>query len=233
MPFEDDGGALTIGETDVILEGIPSASYHNGGRIAFGPDGMLYVTIGEAGNSSTAQDLDSLAGKILRMTPEGEVPEDNPFDGSLIFSYGHRNPQGIARDEDGTLYASEFGKDTWDELNVIESGGNYGWPETEGIASQDSYIDPVQHWEPSEASASALKIAHGSIWIANLRGSKLIEITLNNLADSDEHLVDDYGRLRDVVLAPEGSLWIRTNTTDGRGDLQASDDRILKFNPAS
>lgn len=140
-------GSLALGTPETILDGIPSANYHDGGRIAFGPDGMLYATAGDAGDRPSAQDLDSLAGKILRMTPDGDVPADNPFQGSYVYSYGHRNPQGIAWTEDGTMYASEFGQDTWDELNLIEAGRNYGWPEVEGIAGEDSedgYVDPVQ-----------------------------------------------------------------------------------------
>lgn len=233
MPLEGDAGALALGSAEVILDGIPSASYHNGGRITFGPDGMLYATAGDAGTTSNAQDRSSLAGKILRMTPDGEVPEDNPFENSLVYSYGHRNPQGIAWDDEGAMYASEFGQDSWDELDVIEPGGNYGWPEVEGIAGENDYIDPVQQWEPAEASPSGIEIANGSIWIASLRGTKLIEVPLDDLTDSREHLVGGYGRLRDVVLRPNDSLWILTNNTDGRGNPESGDDRILEFNPAS
>lgn len=232
-PLEGQASALTLGSSESVLDGIPASSFHNGGRIAFGPDGLLYATTGDAGNSSSAQDRGSLAGKILRMTPEGDVPEDNPFEDSFVYSYGHRNPQGIAWDDDGTLYASEFGQDTWDELNVIEPGGNYGWPEVEGIAGEDDYIDPVQQWEPAEASPSGIEIARGSIWIAGLRGSKLIEVPLDNLEGSQEHFVSDYRRLRDVVLTPNDSLWVLTNNTDGRGDPAPNDDRILEFDPTS
>jgi glucose/arabinose dehydrogenase len=119
-----EADSLGLGEPETILDGIASASYHDGGRIAFGPDGMLYVTVGDAGNRAAAQDRGSLSGQILRLTPDGEVPEDNPFDGSSVYSWGHRNPQGLAWAEDGTMYASEFGQDTWDELNVIEPGRN-------------------------------------------------------------------------------------------------------------
>ncbi|MGO1182980.1 MAG: PQQ-dependent sugar dehydrogenase [Micrococcaceae bacterium] len=226
-------GGLRLGEAETVLEGIPAASYHNGGRIAFGPDGMLYVTTGDAGETASAQDLDSLAGKILRMEPEGTPPADGAFDDSVVHSYGHRNPQGLAWDAEGTLYASEFGQDTWDELNVIEPGGNYGWPEVEGIAEEDRFIDPVQQWQPREASPSGMDVADGSIWIANLRGSRLIEVPLDDLGSSTEHLVDEHGRLRDVAIAPDESLWILTNNTDGRGDPGPDDDRILRFTPAS
>lgn len=223
-------GSLSLGSAEPILDGIPAATTHNGGRIAFGPDGLLYATTGDADDTSLSQDLDSLAGKILRMTPDGEVADDNPFDDSYVYSYGHRNPQGIAWDEDGTMYSSEFGQDTWDELNIIEPGGNYGWPQVEGIGDDDNddYIDPVQQWEPAEASPSGIAVAGDSIWIANLRGSRLIEVPLDDLGSSTEHLVDDHGRLRDVTLTPGGELWTLTNNTDGRGSPQDGDDRILR-----
>ncbi len=229
----EETGELGLGEPEVVLDGIPAASVHNGGRIAFGPDGMLYATTGDAGDGGAAQDLDSLSGKILRMTPEGAVPDDNPFDGSLVHSYGHRNPQGIAWDEEGTMYASEFGQNTWDELNVIEAGANYGWPDVEGIGDDEDYVDPVQQWEPAEASPSGIAIADGAIHIANLRGERLRRVPLSDLGSSTEHLVDEYGRLRDVVTTPEGELWVLTNNTDGRGDPGPDDDRILERDPGS
>ncbi len=224
-------GALRLGAGEVLLEGIPAADVHNGGRIAFGPDGMLYATAGDAGTESTAQDLDSLSGKILRMTPEGQVPSDNPFDGSLVYSYGHRNPQGIAWDGDGTLYASEFGQNTWDELNVIEPGSNYGWPRVEGIGGGDEYVDPVQQWRPAEASPSGIAITDGAILIANLRGERLRTVPLDDLSTSSERFVGEYGRLRDVAVTPDGKLWVLTNTTDGRGDPAPQGDRILQVDP--
>lgn len=228
-----ESGSLSLGQSETILEGLGSASYHNGGRIAFGPDEMLYVTVGDAGNSSNAQNVESLSGKILRLTPDGAVPDDNPFDGSPVYSYGHRNPQGLAWEEDGTMYASEFGQDAWDELNVIEPGGNYGWPAVEGIAEQDGFIDPVQQWDPADASPSGMAIVDGSIWIANRRGERLREVPLDDLAASTEHLVGDYGRLRDVAVAPDGSLWVLTNNTDGRGDPGPDDDRLLRLDPTA
>ena len=223
----DDGRDLTAGDPETVLDGIPAGTVHNGGRIAFGPDGMLYATVGDAADTGHSQDLDSLAGKILRMTPEGGVPDDNPFPGSYVFSYGHRNPQGIAWDESGTMYASEFGQNTWDELNVIEPGGNYGWPAVEGIAGEQGYIDPVQQWEPGEASPSGIAVHAGSIWIANLRGESLREVPLADLTASTRHYVGEYGRIRDAVLSPDGHLWMVTNNPDGRGDPGPGDDRIL------
>lgn len=228
-PLEGEPGSLALGSGETILDGIPASTFHNGGRIAFGPDDMLYATAGDAGDRPSAQDLDALSGKILRTTPDGEVPDDNPFDGSLVYSYGHRNPQGIAWDDDGTMYSSEFGQDTWDELNVIEPGGNYGWPEVEGIAEQDDYTDPVQQWEPADASPSGIAIAGDSIYIANLRGARLREVPLDDLGTSTEHFVDEYGRLRDAALAPDGSLWVLTNNTDSRGEPGPDDDRILRL----
>ncbi|MFF4082721.1 PQQ-dependent sugar dehydrogenase [Streptomyces sp. NPDC001777] len=229
FPLTGEPGSLGLGEPETILDGLDSASYHNGGRIAFGPDGMLYVTVGDAGNSPAAQDRGSLSGKILRLTPDGNVPADNPFEGSPIYSYGHRNPQGLAWDDDGTMYASEFGQDTWDELNVIEPGRNYGWPTVEGIAHDYRFVDPVQQWSPANASPSGMAIADGSIWIANLRGERLREVPLDDTSSSTEHLVGEHGRLRDVAVAPNGALWVLTNNTDGRGDPGPDDDRILRL----
>lgn len=226
-PLQGTPGSLSVGTGETILEGIPAASYHDGGRIAFGPDGMLYATTGDAGNTANSQDSKSLAGKILRMTPEGKVPADNPFPGSLVYSHRHRNPQGIGWDAQGTMHAAEFGENTWDELNVIEAGGNYGWPEAEGIGDNDAYINPVQQWNTNDASPSGLAVTEESIFIAALGGRRLIEVPLGDLGSSTEHFTNEYGRLRDAVITPEGDLWVLTNNTDGRGDPAAGDDRIL------
>lgn len=228
-PITGDPGSLALDPAEVVLDGIPAARNHNGGRIAFGPDDMLYATTGDAGDTGLAQDLGSLAGKILRITPEGAVPGDNPFAGSYVYSYGHRNPQGLAWVEDGTLYASEFGQNTWDELNVIEAGGNYGWPDAEGIAEEEGFIDPVQQWEPGEASPSGIAIAGDSIYIASLRGERLREVPLGDPREATEHFVGEHGRIRDVVVAPDGALWFVTNNTDGRGDPGPDDDRIMRL----
>lgn len=222
-------GDLRLGRAELVLSGIGAAGNHNGGRIAFGPDGMLYATVGDAGDPSSAQDLDSLSGKILRLTPDGAAPADNPFEGSLVYSYGHRNPQGLAWDDEGSLYASEFGQDTWDELNVIEPGGNYGWPEVEGQAREDGFFDPVQQWSPDDASPSGVAIVGGAVFVANLRGERLREIPLDDLGASREHLVGVHGRLRDVVRAPDGALWVLTNNTDGRGDPGEDDDQVIRI----
>ncbi|MBE1877673.1 PQQ-dependent sugar dehydrogenase [Myceligenerans pegani] len=220
-------GSLGLGQAETILDGIPSASFHDGGRIAFGPDGMLYVTTGDAGDGDAAQDLDSLAGKILRMTPDGDVPDDNPFDGSLVLSYGHRNPQGIDWADDGTMFASEFGQNTWDELNVITPGGNYGWPVVEGVAGDERYVDPVQQWSPAEASPSGIEIIGGTIFVANLRGAVLRAVPVAQPSESAEYYAGEFGRLRDVTASPDGDLWFLTNNTDGRGDPGPDDDRLM------
>ncbi len=224
-----EAGALSLGPATTVLDGIPAAGNHNGGRIAFGPDGMLYVTTGDAGDRDSAQDLDAVSGKILRLTPEGGVPSDNPFDGSPVYSYGHRNPQGIGWDAEGTMYASEFGQDTWDELNVIEAGGDYGWPEVEGISGGDDHIDPVQQWQPDAASPSGIAVTGSDIVIANLRGERLRIVPLDDLASGTERFAGELGRLRDVVVAPDGALWVLTNNTDGRGSPSSGDDRILRL----
>ena len=234
-----EAGSLSLGEPETVLDGLPTGSFHNGGRLAFGPDGMLYATLGDTGDRDSAQDRQALSGKILRMSPDGEVPEDNPFDDSLVFTMGHRNPQGIAWDEQGTMYASEFGQDTWDELNVIEAGGNYGWPEVEGGAGEDGageggsddFTDPVQQWPPSEASPSGMAITGESILIAGLRGQRLHEVPLDDLSTSTQLWAGEHGRLRDVARAPDGSLVVATNNTDGRGEPGPDDDRLLRFVP--
>lgn len=224
-------GALALGQAETILEDIPSASNHNGGRLAFGPDGMLYATTGDAGQRTLAQDLGSLGGKILRMTPDGDVPQDNPFSGSLVYSYGHRNPQGLAWAADGTMFATEFGQNTWDELNIITAGANYGWPTVEGVATTDGFTDPVQQWTPDVASPSGMAQRDGMLYIANLRGEVLRAVPVADPTTSTDYFVGEFGRLRDVTVAPNGPLWVLTNNTDGRGTPGAEDDRILALIP--
>ena len=228
--MEFDGESL--GEPEVIVEGLPKAGIHNGGRIVFGPDGMLYIGAGDASDGSNAQDLDSPAGKILRVTPDGDVPDDNPFDGSPVWSYGHRNVQGLAFDDEGRLWASEFGQNTWDELNLIDAGENYGWPEVEGIAEDDEFIDPVLQWSTDEASPSGIAYVRDTIFMAGLRGQRLWQIPVpDGSAGEPEAFFDgEYGRLRHAELAPDGSLWLLTNNTDGRSRSGPGpdDDRILR-----
>ncbi len=230
-------------EPEPVLTGIPVNVYHDGGRIAFGPDGMLYVATGDAGDPQLSQDLDSLAGKILRLTPEGDVPDDNPFPDNPTYSLGHRNVQGLAWDAEGRLFASEFGQDAYDEVNLIEAGGNYGWPEVEGEGGEPEYIDPIAVFEPSEASPSGAEILRdGAIpqweddfFMAALRGERLWRLELGaegTVTGSEQLLEGEFGRLRHVAQAPDGSLWVLTNNRDGRGSPAPEDDRILRLAPA-
>ncbi|MFC7327817.1 PQQ-dependent sugar dehydrogenase [Marinactinospora rubrisoli] len=224
--------AAGLGTPEPVLEGIPSAGIHNGGRIAFGPDGMLYAGTGDANERQLSQDIDSVAGKILRMTPEGEVPDDNPF-GNLVYSYGHRNVQGLAWDGD-TLLATEFGQNTYDEVNVIRPGGNYGWPEVEGVGGQDGFVDPVVTWTTAEASPSGAAVADGSLWVAALRGQRLWRVPLTGdparpVGEPESLFTGEFGRLRDVVAAPGGGgIWLTTSNRDGRGTPADGDDRVLR-----
>ncbi|WP_241986873.1 PQQ-dependent sugar dehydrogenase [Cryobacterium fucosi] len=230
MPLSGAPGSLGLGEPEPVLSGIPKAGNHDGGRLGFGPDGMLYATAGDAGDTGNAQDLGSLGGKILRMTPTGAVPADNPF-GTLVYSFGHRNPQGIAWDSRGRLWASEFGQNTWDELNLIVPGGNYGWPVVEGAAGNPDYRDPVQQWRPSEASPSGLAIVNDTLFMAALRGERLWRIDPST-GETSAWFVNSFGRLRDVVSGPDGTLWFVSNNTDGRGDPAPGDDRLYQVRVA-
>ncbi|MEW1611042.1 MULTISPECIES: PQQ-dependent sugar dehydrogenase [unclassified Streptomyces] len=222
-----------LGAPDTILRSIPKGNIHNGGRIAFGPDRMLYAGTGETGDTGLAQDKESLAGKILRMTPDGEPVHGNPEADSVVYSYGHRNVQGLAWDAEKRLWAAEFGQNTWDELNLVEPGGNYGWPEVEGREGADGFIDPVAQWKTSEASLSGIAYAQGSIWMAGLRGERLWRIPLSGdsaeepLADPQSFLEEEHGRLRTVVGAGGDRLWVVTSNSDGRGEPKPGDDRIL------
>ncbi|MEV5351785.1 PQQ-dependent sugar dehydrogenase [Streptomyces sp. NPDC093516] len=220
-----------LGAPDTVFRGIPKGFIHNGGRIAFGPDKMLYVGTGESGDTGLSQDRDSTGGKILRLTPEGEPAPGNPFSGSPVYSYGHRNVQGLAWDTAQRLFASEFGQDTWDELNAIKPGGNYGWPEAEGKSGDSAFQNPVDQWSTAEASPSGIAYAEGSVWMAGLRGKRLWRIPLNGTAASAEpqaFLEGEYGRLRTVVAAGGDRLWLVTSNTDGRGAAKDGDDRILE-----
>ncbi|MEN9620240.1 MAG: hypothetical protein RL499_433 [Actinomycetota bacterium] len=221
-------GSYELGDVEVLLTGIPKARTHNGGRLAFGPDGMLYATAGDARFVNEAQNLRSLAGKILRMTPEGDVPDDNPFPGSYVYSYGHRNPQGIVFDRTGQLWASELGQNTWDELNRIEAGGNYGWPLIEGIGGREGYIDPVQQWPTSQASPSGLGVVGDTLFMASLRGKRLWAIDIADPGVSTAYFVGELGRIRDAVAGPDGTLLLLTTNTDAVGIPGPTDDRLIR-----
>ncbi|MFE0699032.1 PQQ-dependent sugar dehydrogenase [Streptomyces sp. NPDC058872] len=228
----DGGDGDRLGAPEPVLTGIPKGRVHNGGRIAFGPDGMLYAGTGETGRTGLAQDLDSLGGKILRMTPEGEPAPGNPFEGSVVYSYGHRNVQGLAWDAGGRLWAAEFGQNTWDELNLVRPGRNYGWPEAEGRSGRAGFVDPVAQWPTSEASPSGIAYARGAIWMAGLRGERLWRIPLSGAERSGEpeaFLTGEYGRLRTVLAAGGDRLWLVTSETDTRGTPGPGDDRILRL----
>ncbi|MFJ6570789.1 PQQ-dependent sugar dehydrogenase [Streptomyces sp. NPDC091292] len=221
-----------LGAPNTVLRGIPKGAIHNGGRIAFGPDKMLYAGTGETGDTGLAQDKESLGGKILRMTPDGEPAPGNPFGAtSYVYSYGHRNVEGLAWDEDKRLWASEFGQDKWDELNQIVPGDNYGWPTYEGTANKPGYHDPVVEWHPSEASPAGIAYAEGSIWMAALRGQRLWRIPVRGVEGKpkpEAFLDAKYGRLRTVVSEGGDKLWLTTSNTDGRGTPKAGDDRVLE-----
>lgn len=230
-----------------LLEGIPGARNHNGGRIAFGPDNKLYATTGDAGRGALAQDLESLAGKILRLNPDGSVPDDNPFEGSFVYSYGHRNPQGLAWRETGQLLAPEHGPSgegglcCRDEVNVIRPGANYGWPVVTG-RGDERFADPLAFsgtnntWAPSGAAVydgSDLPAWRGDLLFGALRGQHLHRLVLEGedevaLAEEEELFAGEFGRLRAVAMGPDGRLYVATSNRDGRGRPAADDDRILR-----
>lgn len=232
------GAGATIDK--VIVDGIPGATYHNGGRIAFGPDGMLYVTTGENFQAELAQDLKSLGGKILRVTPEGEIPNDNPFPGSPVWSYGHRNPQGLAwHPETKELFISEhgpsgeFGRRKDDEINVVRKGANYGWPRVVGAAGLKEYVDPILLWRETGAPPSGIAFFDGSLFVATQRSDSLIRVDLDRKGEdwvvksierwfSDKPDSGKWGAFRDAVVGPDGALYALTNFSGG-------DDKVLKI----
>lgn len=226
------GGVLS-GTPQVLLTGIPRNKYHNGGRLRFGPDGKLYVSTGDGQNGEWAQDLSILAGKVLRINRDGTVPADNPF-GTPVWSYGHRNPQGLAFDAQGRLWEQEFGNNVMDETNLIVRGGNYGWPRCEGTTgscSEAGFIAPKHTYPVAEGSCSGIAVVRDALYIACLRGTRLYraEISGDSLTDVQQYLNGTYGRLRTVEPSADGGLWLTTST---RGDKDSipnnSSESILK-----
>lgn len=226
----------------VLIDRIPAGRTHNGGRIKIGPDGKLYITTGDAEVPELSQDLTSLAGKILRINVDGSIPQDNPFPDSPIYSYGFRNPQGLAWDADGALYASGHGASAHDEINLIVPGGNYGWPIVQGSETQG--IDNVQipliqseevTWAPSGMDFADRGPWNGKLLVANLRGEQLLVLTIAETeagmkeAFAETWLRQEYGRLRDVIRGNDGSIYIATNNRDGRGNPRFGDDKILRL----
>ena len=218
-----------LGPQHVLLAGIPVSTVHNGGRLAFGPGGLLYATTGDAADGSQSQDKNSLGGKILRLTPEGDVPVGNPF-GNYVWTYGHRNVQGVAWDKRGRMWASELGQNIRDEFNRIRKGHNYGWPIVEGGDGSGPFSDPFVTWPTSECSPSGVAITGGRAWVGALRGQSLYSVRLSgpHARRRIRHFQGTFGRIRTVQKAPDGSLWITTSNRDGRGSPGPGDDRVIR-----
>lgn len=222
----------------VILDNLPGARYHDGGRLVFGPDGYLYATIGDALRPNEAQNPDSLEGTIIRFTAEGEPAPGNPF-GSYVYSYGHRNAQGLTWDNVGNLWSSEHGRSVggsgFDEINLIRSGANYGWPDSQGDEVADGTVAPVRHstadvtWAPGD-----IEYFDGRLYLPGLRGETLYvaQLTNGSITGWLEVFVGDFGRLRTVALGPDGLLYLLTSNQDGRGNPNSGDDKLIRINPA-
>ena len=232
-----------LAERAVILDGIPAATIHDGGRLRFGPDGLLYATAGDAANSSLAQDRASLAGKFLRIERDGTTPSANPF-GSPVFSWGHRNPQGFDwHPATREIWATEHGNSGNDEINVVRAGVNYGWPTIEGAQTFPNMEPPLASYSPSIAPSGAafyqgarFPAFVGNLFAATLRGTHLLRLVVDapgRRVTRQERLLDGtFGRLRDVAIGPDGNIYISTNNRDGRGSPVAADDRVIRLSPA-
>ncbi|CAH1212697.1 Aldose sugar dehydrogenase YliI [Paenibacillus plantiphilus] len=226
----------------VLIDDLPGSSNHNGGRIKIGPDGHLYMTSGDRYEPTIAQDLGSTGGKILRISLDGTIPSDNPFPNSPVYSWGHRNPQGLAwHPATGELYSAEHGQSAHDEINLIKSGGNYGWPLIEGdesIEDKDTpLLAPLLHsgsntWAPSGITFVTDGPWQGDLLVAALRGQQLIHVTLEETASSVHSVFyEEFGRLRNIYNGADGTLYLMTNNRDGRGSPSQEDDRIIRLTP--
>ncbi len=219
-----------VGKPREVLTGIPTSVHHHGGRLLFDRHGMLLVTTGDAEQSALAADRASLAGKILRIRPDGRAAAGNPY-GNRTWSYGHRNIEGLAFDAAGRLWATEFGEKRADELNQISRGRNYGWPRVEGRSDRPGLVSPAATWSPtSSCSPAGLAIVRSTAFVGALQGRCLFSVALDGsgAAEPKPHFAGEYGRIRNVVLAPDGALWMTTSNTDGRVEPGRSDDRILR-----
>lgn len=234
-------GNTASGE-EILLDRIPGGRVHNGGRIKIGPDGYLYITTGDAGYSDLAQDINSLGGKILRIGTDGSIPPDNPFPGSPVYALGLRDPQGLAWNDRNVLYASDHGETAHDEINIIQPGGNYGWPLVSGYDEMQEYgfIKPVLQsrndtWAPSGMTFVTSGPRMGQLLVSTLRGSMLMAITFDGSGTQalnvEQLLQGRYGRLREAYEASDGSIYLTTSNMDGRGRLNPGDDKILRLVP--
>ncbi|MGW7403999.1 PQQ-dependent sugar dehydrogenase [Streptomyces sp. NPDC054833] len=220
----------TLGDYHALLTGIKRGDWHNGGGLVFGPDGYLYAGAGDAHQDQLAQDKDSLNGKILRLTTDGKAAPGNPF-GTYVYSYGHRNPEGLAFDSAGRLWASELGPDSNDELNLIEPGNNYGWPTCVGPCDTAGMTNPKATWSVSDASPSGLAYADGNLYMASLRGQRLwrIPVSGTDVGTPVAYYQDKYGRLRAVQKVPgRAALWLFTGNTDHNGNQPDGSDQVLE-----
>ena len=218
-----------LGSPEEILTGIPIGSRHHGGRLLFDPSGALFVSTGDSGDGALAQDRDSLAGKVLRIDQDGGAAADNPF-GNRTWSYGHRNIEALAFDAEGRLWAAEFGDKSADELNLIERGGNYGWPDVEGRSDDDGLVNPKVTWGTDECSPAGLAITRSTAYVGALQGECLFAVPLDgtDAGEPEAFFGGEHGRIRSVAVAPDGALWVATSNTDGRGDPRNEDDRIFR-----